>query len=44
MNELAELGCNVAQGFHLSRPLPSDEFAEWIADRDDVATVARDVA
>jgi diguanylate cyclase (GGDEF)-like protein len=44
MNELAELGCNVAQGFHLSRPLPSDEFAKWLAKRGEVATTARDVA
>lgn len=44
MNELAELGCNIAQGFHISRPVPPKEFAEWLADRGDVATTARDVA
>ena len=43
MNELAELGCNVAQGFHLSRPLPPEEFAEWLAGSA-VAATARDVA
>ena len=31
MDELAELGCNVAQGFHLSRPLPPQDFTTWLA-------------
>ena len=43
MDQLTELGCNVAQGFHLSRPLPPEQFAEWIA-TSSVATPARDVA
>jgi len=33
MSELAELGCDIAQGFHLSRPLPANEFSEWLAAR-----------
>ena len=33
MNELTRLGCNIAQGFHVSRPLPPAEFASWLADR-----------
>jgi diguanylate cyclase (GGDEF)-like protein len=33
LKELAELGCNIAQGFHLSRPLPPDEFASWMGER-----------
>jgi EAL domain-containing protein (putative c-di-GMP-specific phosphodiesterase class I) len=44
MDELTKLGCNIAQGFHIGRPVPPQEFAEWLADRDDVATTARDVA
>jgi EAL domain-containing protein (putative c-di-GMP-specific phosphodiesterase class I) len=26
---LENLGCDVAQGFHLSRPLPGPEFERW---------------
>ena len=33
MKELARLGCNIAQGFHVSRPLPPAEFGSWLADR-----------
>ena len=44
MNELAALGCNVAQGFHIGRPVPPQAFAQWLADRGGVATPARDVA
>ncbi|HVC07365.1 MAG TPA: EAL domain-containing protein [Solirubrobacterales bacterium] len=43
MSELTELGCNVAQGFHLSRPLPPQEFASWLATQD-VEIAAREVA
>jgi EAL domain-containing protein (putative c-di-GMP-specific phosphodiesterase class I) len=43
MDQLAELGCNVAQGFHLSKPLPPEQFAEWIA-ASPVTATARDVA
>jgi EAL domain-containing protein (putative c-di-GMP-specific phosphodiesterase class I) len=27
---LAKLGCDVAQGYYLSRPLPADAFAQWL--------------
>ncbi len=27
---LARLGCDTAQGYHLSRPLPPDELARWL--------------
>ena len=37
MDELAGLGCNVAQGFHLSRPLPPQDFAAWLASSGAVA-------
>ncbi|MEO5337050.1 MAG: EAL domain-containing response regulator [Magnetospirillum sp. WYHS-4] len=29
---LAESGCNMAQGYYLSRPLPQDDFLAWVAD------------
>jgi diguanylate cyclase (GGDEF)-like protein len=44
MNELAELGCNVAQGFHLSRPLPAPEFSDWLVERGETAVSTREVA
>jgi diguanylate cyclase (GGDEF)-like protein len=31
MRDLAELSCDVAQGFFLSRPLPADQLDEWLA-------------
>ncbi len=33
MNELTRLGCNVAQGFHVSRPLAPAAFDAWLTDR-----------
>jgi EAL domain-containing protein (putative c-di-GMP-specific phosphodiesterase class I) len=27
---LAELGCDTAQGFHLSRPIPAEKMTEWL--------------
>ncbi|MFI1994951.1 putative bifunctional diguanylate cyclase/phosphodiesterase [Actinoplanes sp. NPDC020271] len=27
---LAETGCNVVQGYHVSRPLPEDKFTAWL--------------
>ena len=27
---LALLGCDLAQGYHVSRPMPSDAFADWM--------------
>ncbi|MHB1837611.1 MAG: EAL domain-containing protein, partial [Solirubrobacteraceae bacterium] len=32
-NRLRELGCNVAQGYFLSRPVPADELAHWLRTR-----------
>jgi diguanylate cyclase (GGDEF)-like protein len=33
MRELAALRCDVAQGFHVSRPLPAERLADWLADQ-----------
>jgi diguanylate cyclase (GGDEF)-like protein len=30
---LTQLGCDVGQGYHISRPLPADEFAAWVRAR-----------
>ena len=27
----AELGCSLAQGFHIARPMPAEEVASWVA-------------
>lgn len=29
-NKLAELGCNIGQGYHMCRPCPSADFVEWV--------------
>ena len=33
-NALAELGCKVAQGYFLSRPIPAHEFTRWLKSRE----------
>ncbi len=30
LTRLARLGCDLAQGYHLSRPMPSDQFGQWL--------------
>ncbi len=32
-NTLASLGCTIAQGFYLSRPVPPDELQAWLLER-----------
>jgi diguanylate cyclase (GGDEF)-like protein len=32
LKRLATLGCDLAQGYHLSRPLAPDAFTSWVAD------------
>jgi diguanylate cyclase (GGDEF)-like protein len=36
-SELQALGCDVAQGFLLGRPMPADVFAEWLRHRERLA-------
>jgi diguanylate cyclase len=28
--ELARLGCDLAQGYHISKPLPADQLTSWL--------------
>ncbi|HMA47843.1 MAG TPA: EAL domain-containing protein, partial [Frankiaceae bacterium] len=37
---LAAYGCDVAQGFYLSRPLPADQLLAWLLRRGTPAPVA----
>jgi diguanylate cyclase (GGDEF)-like protein len=30
MERLAVLGCDLAQGYHVSRPMPADTFSDWL--------------
>jgi diguanylate cyclase (GGDEF)-like protein len=30
LHRLARLGCDLAQGYHLSRPLPAEQFTRWL--------------
>ena len=31
LNKLKEMGCDLAQGYHIARPMPADEFFTWLA-------------
>ncbi|GAA2624492.1 hypothetical protein GCM10010399_64830 [Dactylosporangium fulvum] len=33
LSHLRQEGCNLVQGYHISKPLPADDFAEWLAAR-----------
>jgi hypothetical protein len=33
LNHLRLEGCNLVQGYFISKPLPADEFADWLAAR-----------
>ena len=33
LERLASLGCDLIQGYHVSRPLPADAFTQWLIDR-----------
>ena len=33
LDRLASLGCDLIQGYHVSRPLPADAFTQWLSDR-----------
>ena len=38
---LAEMGCDFVQGYALARPLPPDEFSEWLAQTHDEPGILR---
>ena len=42
LGRLRSLACDEAQGFHLSRPVPGDELAHWLAEREARQVPARD--
>src|SRR5674536_239437 len=44
LTALAGVGCDVAQGYHLGRPMPVDAFDTWYATRPPVAMCAPAVA
>jgi EAL domain-containing protein (putative c-di-GMP-specific phosphodiesterase class I) len=31
-HRLADLGCDLVQGYYISRPIPADEFMQWLVD------------
>ena len=31
LDELHELGCDIGQGYHISRPMPASELQEWMS-------------
>jgi EAL domain-containing protein (putative c-di-GMP-specific phosphodiesterase class I) len=35
---LADMGCDLAQGYHLSRPLPPEDLLSWLQARQPRAT------
>jgi diguanylate cyclase (GGDEF)-like protein len=41
LNELRRLGCDEAQGYHLSRPVPAPELERWLTRRRPTAPVLR---
>jgi EAL domain-containing protein (putative c-di-GMP-specific phosphodiesterase class I) len=30
LNKLAEMGCDIAQGYHIAKPMPVSEFTAWV--------------
>jgi diguanylate cyclase len=44
LRTLGELGCNFAQGYFLSRPIPAPEFVTWLMAQDQAAVDGRRVA
>jgi EAL domain-containing protein (putative c-di-GMP-specific phosphodiesterase class I) len=36
---LGEMGCDIAQGFHWSRPVPARDLAAWLANQSELVEV-----
>jgi diguanylate cyclase (GGDEF)-like protein len=43
LRRLARLGCDLAQGYYMSKPIPADAFTEWMQDRATTEPVLRAV-
>jgi diguanylate cyclase len=43
LSELARLGCDLAQGYHISKPLPADQLTGWLQDRSQPQPIQPDV-
>jgi EAL domain-containing protein (putative c-di-GMP-specific phosphodiesterase class I) len=41
-DRLADFGCNEAQGYYISRPMPADAFTRWLSVRGPEAIVYKD--
>jgi diguanylate cyclase (GGDEF)-like protein len=41
LEELTDFGCDVAQGFHLSRPIPPDQIVAWIRTNEATTSAGR---
>jgi EAL domain-containing protein (putative c-di-GMP-specific phosphodiesterase class I) len=38
---LVSMGCDLAQGWHLGRPMPTDELVPWLAEREQSSSAGR---
>ena len=32
LNQLTEMGCDIAQGYHIAKPMSRDAFDEWVTE------------
>jgi EAL domain-containing protein (putative c-di-GMP-specific phosphodiesterase class I) len=44
LEELTHFGCDIAQGYHLSRPVPPDQIPTWIHTNEATAPASREAA
>jgi EAL domain-containing protein (putative c-di-GMP-specific phosphodiesterase class I) len=44
LTELARLGCDLAQGYHISKPLPAEQLTGWLQARIQPQPIQPDVA
>jgi EAL domain-containing protein (putative c-di-GMP-specific phosphodiesterase class I) len=43
-DELASMGCEVAQGFGIARPMPADKISAWVQEWENQAQAASSAA
>jgi EAL domain-containing protein (putative c-di-GMP-specific phosphodiesterase class I) len=41
LRQISKLGCEEAQGYFISRPVPPDELIDWLATREEVSYAER---